>query len=86
MTYTVKDALLMATRYPSNTYTAFYVEGYNPLPQYVEYHVTGVDWSGKRLRVVTTNLHYADGFHPQRGTLWGVLPNGKRETLRRYGR
>ena len=66
-----------------DTYEKYWIQGYNPMPQFEKYCVTGVDYSGKRYKIETTNLHHASGFHPDSGTLWGVLPNGKRKMLKR---
>ena len=67
----------------NDVYDLYWNKGYNPMPQYIEYQVTGVDYSGKRYKVRTANLHYASGFHPYSGSLWGVLANGKRKLLKR---
>jgi hypothetical protein len=47
------------------------------------YQVTGVDRSGRRFKVTTTNAIHASGINLYRGTVWQVLPSGRRKVLRR---
>ena len=47
----------------------------------MKYHVTGVDVTGKRFKIVTNNRIHAEGINLWRGTKWEVLPNGKRKIL-----
>ena len=48
---------------------------------FTEYHVTGVDTSGKRFKIVTESWPYASGINLYRGTKWGVKPDGSRIRL-----
>lgn len=45
------------------------------------YHITGVDCSGKRFKIVTDNRIHAEGINVWRGTKWEVLPNGNRKVI-----
>ena len=47
------------------------------------YEVTGVDRSGRRFKITTTNAIHAGGINLYRGTVWQVLPSGRRKVLRR---
>ena len=48
----------------------------------VEYHVTGVDRNGRRFKIVTPNLRYADCINLFSGSVWRVV-NGKRKLIKR---
>jgi hypothetical protein len=49
-----------------------------------EFHVTGLLYnSKKRFKKVTTNWIYADRTNLWRGSVYGVLYNGKRKLLKR---
>lgn len=45
------------------------------------YHITGVDRSGKRFKIVTNNRIHAEGINLWRGTKWAVQPDGTRKVL-----
>ncbi len=47
------------------------------------YHVTGVTRDGRRFKIETSNAIHAAGINLWRGTLWRVLPGGRREIVRR---
>ena len=47
------------------------------------YQVTGITRDGKRFKITTTNVIHAGGINLFRGTLWEVLPSGRRKVLRR---
>lgn len=47
-----------------------------------EYHVTGVDVYGKRFKQVHKDARWALGVNLYRGTVWGVLPTGRRIKLK----
>lgn len=47
------------------------------------YHVTGVDRSGRRFRIVTTSHMHAMCINLWRGSVWAVLDNGKRKLIKR---
>jgi hypothetical protein len=49
--------------------------------EFVLYHVTGVDCSGKRFKIVTNNALHARGINVWRGTKWGVRKDGTRKKL-----
>ena len=49
----------------------------------VTYNVTGVTRNGRRFKIVTSNAIHAAGINLWRGTLWRVLPGGRREIVRR---
>ena len=46
------------------------------------YHVTGVDRSGKRFKIVTSNGMHAVCINIWRGSVWEVT-NGKRKLIKR---
>lgn len=46
-----------------------------------EYHVTGVDRSGKRFKIVTKNWWQASAINVWRGTRWAVGHDGKRHRI-----
>lgn len=46
------------------------------------YHITGVDRSGKRFKIVTTNRIHAFGINLWRGSVWKIV-DGHRKLLRR---
>ena len=46
-----------------------------------KFHVTGVDRSGKRFKIVSENWHYASGINLWRGTVW-LIRNGFRFRIR----
>jgi hypothetical protein len=47
------------------------------------YEVTGVDRSGKRFKISTSNQIHAFGINVWRGTVWIVSPDGKRKVAKR---
>ncbi len=51
--------------------------------KYKEFHVTGQEVHGPRFRLVYTDPQWAFGINLWRGSVWGVLPTGKRELLKR---
>ena len=50
-------------------------------PEFVLYHITGLDFRGRRFKIVTAHAMHAQGFNIYNGSIWGVLPNGKRRLL-----
>lgn len=50
---------------------------------YKQYVVTGVDRYGKRFRFTYNNAMWAFGINLWKGSVWGVLDNGKRKLLKR---
>jgi hypothetical protein len=51
--------------------------------QLVRYVITGVDTKGKRFRMYTSTLFYADCINLWRGSVWEEDDNGKRRLLKR---
>lgn len=47
------------------------------------YHVTGVDCTGKRFKIITDNPIHAAGINVWRGTKWEVDKNGRRHVIQR---
>ncbi len=50
--------------------------------EFVEFHVTGVDVYGKRFKQVHKYARWAFGVNLYKGTVWGVLPTGRRIKLK----
>ena len=50
---------------------------------FIEFHVTGVERSGKRFKRVYCNCLYAMSINLWRGSVYGVLECGKRVLLKR---
>ena len=51
--------------------------------EFTEYHVTGLDVHGHRFRTVYRRSGWAFGINLYSGTVWGVLPSGRRVRLKR---
>lgn len=53
------------------------------LNSFTSFIVTGVLYRGGRFPAIhTTNFHYAMCINLWRGTVWGVLPNGRRRRIK----
>lgn len=50
---------------------------------YTAFIVTGKTTSGKRFKLTYRNALSAFGINLWRGSVWGLLPNGKRKLLKR---
>jgi hypothetical protein len=48
----------------------------------IEYHVTGVDRSGRRFKIVCKNRMHAEGINLWKGTVWRVVC-GYRKAIKR---
>ena len=51
--------------------------------KYTSYIVTGVDRDGRRFKKQYSEPRWAFGINLWRGSVWGMLKNGKRKLLRR---
>lgn len=49
----------------------------------VKFVVTGVDTSGRRFRLTYREPQWALGINLWRGSVWAVMPNGRRRLVRR---
>ena len=53
------------------------------IKDFVKFQVTGLTWRGKRFRLTYSEPHMAFGINLWNGSIWGVLPNGRRKLLKR---
>lgn len=53
------------------------------LTKFSEYHVTGTSKQGKRFKKIYDSFSWANGINLFQGSVWGVLPSGKRKLLKR---
>ena len=51
--------------------------------EYIKFDVTGITSGGKRFSLRYSSSAFAFGINLWRGTVWGVLPSGKRKLLKR---